>query len=170
MDLAAEQGGNVETTVPGQVVKHGDVTCIGYTDMPSRLPSQSSTLYSNNISKFLLSMGPFTGHKDQFAIDEKDDAVRGALVLEGGEWRWPPPPLNLPVAAAPKKVRRGAARRAGWQGGGGLLWVGGWRLLHSEASTARPLFRAECAQRAQWAGASTRGSAARCGAWDRPSS
>lgn len=34
-----------------QVVKHGTVTCIGYTDMPSRLPAQSSTLLSNNISK-----------------------------------------------------------------------------------------------------------------------
>jgi len=51
VDLAAEQGGNVQTTVPGQVAKHGDVTCISYTDMPSRLPTQASTLYSNNISK-----------------------------------------------------------------------------------------------------------------------
>ena len=51
VDLAAEQGGNIETTVPGQVVQHGGVTCIGYTDMPSRLPAQASTLYSNNISK-----------------------------------------------------------------------------------------------------------------------
>ncbi|GAB4817580.1 hypothetical protein N2152v2_004626 [Parachlorella kessleri] len=101
VDLAAEQGGNIETTVPGQVVKHGDVTCVGYTDMPSRLPAQSSTLYSNNISKFLLSMGPFTGHKDQFLIDEKDDAVRGALVLEQGAMRWPAPPITLP--SAPKK-------------------------------------------------------------------
>jgi len=103
VDLAAEQGGNIETTVPGQVVKHRDVTCIGYADLPSRLPTQSSTLYSNNISKFLLSMGPFTGHKEQFMIDHKDDAVRGALVLEIGEMRWPAPPLPAPAAAAPKK-------------------------------------------------------------------
>lgn len=51
VDLAAENGGNIETTVPGQVVKHGGVTCIGYTDMPSRLATQASNLYSNNISK-----------------------------------------------------------------------------------------------------------------------
>lgn len=51
VDLAAEQGGNVETTVPGKVVQAGGVTCIGYTDLPSRLPTQSSTLFSNNISK-----------------------------------------------------------------------------------------------------------------------
>jgi Alanine dehydrogenase/PNT, C-terminal domain len=45
-----------------QVIKtHNGVTCVGYTDLPSRLATQSSALYSNNISKFLLSMGPFTG-------------------------------------------------------------------------------------------------------------
>ena len=36
VDLAAETGGNVATTKPGEVVKHGEVTCIGYTDFPSR--------------------------------------------------------------------------------------------------------------------------------------
>ena len=57
VDLAAEAGGNIETTKPGQVYKYNDVTHIGYTDFPSRLPTQSSTLYSNNISKLLLSFG-----------------------------------------------------------------------------------------------------------------
>lgn len=77
------------------------VTCIGYTDLPSRLPTQSSTLYSNNLSKFLLSMGPFTKHKDHFFIDHKDDAVRGALVLDNGEMMWPPPPpkVGTPLAS-----------------------------------------------------------------------
>lgn len=81
-------GGNVETTVPGQVVKHGSVTCIGYTDMPSRLPTQASTLFSNNISKFLLSMGPFTGHKASFLVDHKDDAVRCVMTVPCLGWRW----------------------------------------------------------------------------------
>lgn len=57
VDLAAEAGGNFETTRPGELYKYNDVTHIGYTDLPSRLPTQSSTLYSNNISKLLLSMG-----------------------------------------------------------------------------------------------------------------
>lgn len=62
VDLAAEMGGNIETTSPGEVITtENGVTCIGFTDMPSRLATQASTLYSNNISKFLLSMGPFTG-------------------------------------------------------------------------------------------------------------
>lgn len=57
VDLAAEAGGNVETTKPGEVYVFNDVTHIGLTDLPSRLPTQSSTLYANNISKFLLSIG-----------------------------------------------------------------------------------------------------------------
>ena len=52
------------------------VTCIGFTDLPSRLPTQSSTLYSNNITKLLLATGPFTTKvKDQFFIDHDDAAV-----------------------------------------------------------------------------------------------
>ena len=57
VDMAAESGGNIETTKPGEIYSHHDVVHIGYTDLPSRLPTQSSTLYSNNISKLLLSMG-----------------------------------------------------------------------------------------------------------------
>src|SRR6059058_3139246 len=49
VDLASEQGGNCELTVPGEVaVRHG-VTIIGYTDLPSRLANQSSTLYATNL-------------------------------------------------------------------------------------------------------------------------
>jgi H+-translocating NAD(P) transhydrogenase len=102
-------GGNIETTVPGKVAKHGNVTCVGFTDFPSRLPAQASTLYSNNISKFLLSMGPFTGHKDHFYLDHNDLAVRGALVLEGGDMRWPAPPV--PVAAPPKPKAEPPAKK-----------------------------------------------------------
>lgn len=56
VDLASETGGNIETIRPGQVYVYNDVTHVGLTDLPSRLPTQSSTLYANNISKFLLSM------------------------------------------------------------------------------------------------------------------
>ena len=57
VDLAAEAGGNIETTRAGELYKYNDVVHIGYTDLPSRLPTQSSTLYSNNIVKLLLSFG-----------------------------------------------------------------------------------------------------------------
>ena len=44
VDMAAEQGGNCELTVPGEVVVRKAVTIIGYTDLASRLARQSSTL------------------------------------------------------------------------------------------------------------------------------
>lgn len=58
VDLAAEAGGNIETTRPGQLYTDSNgVVHIGYTDLPSRLPTQSSTLFANNISKFLMAIG-----------------------------------------------------------------------------------------------------------------
>ncbi|KAJ5470259.1 hypothetical protein N7530_007616 [Penicillium desertorum] len=77
VDLAAEAGGNCEATVPGELSSYKDVTIIGYTDLPSRLPTQSSTLYSNNITKYLLSMAP---EEKSFGIDFKDEVVRGSIV------------------------------------------------------------------------------------------
>lgn len=88
VDLAAENGGNVETTVKDEkIITDNGVTCLGYTDLPSRLPTTSSSLYSNNISKFLLSAGPQTTKvKDYYLIDHKDEAVRGMLVTEQGKF------------------------------------------------------------------------------------
>lgn len=108
VDLAAEAGGNIGYTKANEVVKTPNgQTVIGYTDLPSRLPTQSSTLYSNNISKFLLSMGPFsTGKKDEFVVDYDDEAVRGALVLDEGEMRWPAPPPASAAAAPPPAPKK----------------------------------------------------------------
>ncbi|CAH0016943.1 unnamed protein product [Clonostachys rhizophaga] len=98
VDLAAEAGGNCEATVPGQLATYNDVKIIGYTDLPSRLPTQSSTLYSNNITKFLLSMTP----KDkEFGIDLSDEVVRGAIVSQDGEVL-PPAPRPAPPPAPAK--------------------------------------------------------------------
>ena len=97
VDLAAEAGGNVETTKPGELYRYKGVTHIGYTDLPSRLPTQSSTLYGNNISKLLLSMGP----KGVFHLDMEDEVVRGSIILQDGKMMWPPPPPPAQPAAPP---------------------------------------------------------------------
>lgn len=62
VDLAAEVGGNIETTVADKtIMTQNGVTCIGYTSLASKMGAQASALYSDNISNFLLSIGPFTG-------------------------------------------------------------------------------------------------------------
>ena len=104
VDLAAEAGGNCVATVPGErITTKNEVTVIGFTDLPSRMPSTSSTLYSNNITKYLLSVGPFTGDKGVLAFDDGDPAVRSALVLRDGALTWPPPALP-PLPSAKSKA------------------------------------------------------------------
>mmetsp|Transcript_25934 Transcript_25934/g.43238 ORF Transcript_25934/g.43238 Transcript_25934/m.43238 type:complete len:1054 (+) Transcript_25934:196-3357(+) len=107
VDLAAEAGGNVETTVMDQrIVTANGVTCLGYTDLPSRLSTTSSSLFSNNISKFLLSAGPTTtkeaGH---YVIDHNDEAVRGMLVLEKGAMMFPAPLPPPPPVVEQKEIK-----------------------------------------------------------------
>merc|ERR1711863_45653 len=109
VDLAAEAGGNIETITPGEVTVYNNVTHIGYTDLPSRLPAQASTLYSNNLAKLLLSMGD---GKENFNLDMTDDVVRGSIVLNNGVTSWPPnPPISV-AAAAPKGGAAAAAAAA----------------------------------------------------------
>ncbi|GLI60330.1 hypothetical protein VaNZ11_002448 [Volvox africanus] len=115
VDLSAEAGGNCAYTKPGEVVRTPNrVTVIGYTDMPSRMAGQSSSLYANNISKLLLSAGPFTGGpKGHFKIDHADPVIRGSLVLEDGELRWPPPPGVIPAANTKTSVDKDTKKETG---------------------------------------------------------
>jgi len=100
VDLAAEQGGNCELTEPDKVVEQHGVTIIGYTDMPSRLPSTSSQLYATNLRHLLTDMTP---EKDgQIVVDMEDEVIRGATVCKDGATTWPPPAPKL--SAAPPKA------------------------------------------------------------------
>jgi NAD(P) transhydrogenase subunit alpha len=100
VDLAAEQGGNCALTEPGKiVVKHG-VTIIGLTDLPSRLPTQSSQLYGTNLRHLLTDLTP---EKDgQMNINMDDEIIRGVTVIHKGEITWPPPPPKISAAPAQK--------------------------------------------------------------------
>lgn len=103
VDLAAEQGGNCKLSKPDQVVTHNGVKIIGYTDLPSRLATQSSQLYSTNLRHMLTDLTP---EKDgQVDINMEDEVIRGATVIKDGEVTWPAPPpkLSAAPAAAPAK-------------------------------------------------------------------
>ena len=117
VDLAAEQGGNCELTVPHELsVTENGVTIIGYSDLPSRLPTQSSQLYATNLRHLLTDMTP---EKDgQMVIDMEDEAVRGATVINAGEITWPPPAPKLSAAPAkpaeaPAVVEKPEPKKAG---------------------------------------------------------
>ena len=106
VDMAAEQGGNCELTVPGEaVVRHG-VTIIGYTDLASRLAKQASTLYSTNLLRLTEEL---CKTKDGVInVNFDDDAIRGLTVVKDGAITWPPPAPKLP-AAPPQAARPAAA-------------------------------------------------------------
>jgi len=119
VDMAAEQGGNCELTEPGQaVVRHG-VTLIGYTDLPSRLARQSSTLYSTNLLRLTEEL---CKTKDGVIdVNMDDDAIRGLTVVKDGAITWPAPPPKLPAAPPPKPAAAvaPAAKKSGHGHGAG---------------------------------------------------
>jgi NAD(P) transhydrogenase subunit alpha len=117
VDMAGEQGGNCELTVPGEaVVRHG-VTIIGYTDLVSRLAKQSSTLYSTNLLRVTEEL---CKTKDGVInVNMDDDAIRGLTVIKEGSITWPPPPPKLPAVAPQAKPATAAAAPKGHGHGGG---------------------------------------------------
>ncbi len=100
VDLAAEQGGNCELTVPNEIVERHGVTIIGYTDLPSRLAAQSSQLYATNLRHLLTDLTP--GKDGQIVVDMEDEVIRGATICKDGETTWPPPAPKL--SAVPKQA------------------------------------------------------------------
>jgi NAD(P) transhydrogenase subunit alpha len=117
VDLAAEGGGNCELTSPNEkVVEHG-VTILGYTDLPSRLPTQSSTLYGNNLVKLL----GLLGGGEEFKLDFEDEIVRGATVVRDGEITWPPPQTAAPSPPPKPKPPALQPQEAGEAKGGSAL-------------------------------------------------
>lgn len=100
VDLAATGGGNCELTVPGEtVVTDNGVTIVGYTDLTSRLPQQSSQLFGTNVVNFLKLVTP--GKDGTLVLDLDDPVQRGMTVAQAGEILWPPPPIAVSAAPAP---------------------------------------------------------------------
>ncbi|ORM55268.1 NAD(P) transhydrogenase subunit alpha [Pantoea conspicua] len=114
VDLAAQNGGNCALTVPNQVtVTPNGVKIIGYTDLPSRLPTQSSQLYGTNLVNL---MKLLCKEKDgNITVDFDDVVVRGVTVIRDGEVTWPAPPIQVSAApqaapAAAKNVQKAAVK------------------------------------------------------------
>jgi len=105
VDLAAERGGNCELTKPDEkIVTDNDVTIVGYTDFPSRMASQSSSLYATNIRHMMTDLTP---KKDGVIVHNmEDDVIRGATVAYQGEITFPPPPPKIQAIAAKKPAEK----------------------------------------------------------------
>lgn len=113
VDMAAANGGNVEGTVPGEVVVSANgVRIIGYTDLAGRLAAQSSQLYGTNLVNLMKLMTP--GKDGRLVLDFDDVVQRSMTVVRDGELTWPPPAVQVSAAPAapvvdvpaPEKVLR----------------------------------------------------------------
>ena len=118
VDMAAEQGGNCELTRAGEAVVHHGVTIVGYTDLPSRMATQSSQLFATNVRHLVADLTP--GKDGVIRIDMDDEVVRGATVVHDGALTWPAPEpkrpsvaLHRPAAGAPPQVAAAVGPRPG---------------------------------------------------------
>ncbi|MEB7584875.1 Re/Si-specific NAD(P)(+) transhydrogenase subunit alpha [Serratia rubidaea] len=105
VDLAAQTGGNCELTVADRITTTDNgVKIIGYTDLPSRLPTQSSQLYGTNLVNLLKLLAK--EKNGELDIDFEDSVIRGVTVVREDEITWPAPPIQ--VSAQPKPQAQGA--------------------------------------------------------------
>ena len=82
VDLAAEQGGNVELTRPGEAIEVDGVTILGFSNVPGRLAADASNLLARNIFNFVSAF--WDKEKSDFIVDWDDDIFKGvALTREG---------------------------------------------------------------------------------------
>ena len=83
VDMAADAGGNVEGTVPGETVEKHGVQVIGATNLARTLAADSSALFARNLYNFLSAFWD----KDQGrpVLPDDDEIVQGIRLTRGGK-------------------------------------------------------------------------------------
>jgi len=130
--MAAANGGNCELSRPDELVMSDNgVRIIGYTDLPGRLPTQSSQLFGTNIVNLMKLLTP---SKDGQVVLDFDDVVqRGMTVVRDGQKTWPPPPVQVsaqpavvaaPVAVKPEPKPKDPRRRYAYMALAALVFLG----------------------------------------------
>jgi H+-translocating NAD(P) transhydrogenase subunit alpha len=83
VDLAAETGGNVEGSLPGEEVMVGEVIVWGGRDVPSEMPVHASQLYAMNVYSLLT----LVAKDGQVVVDASDEIIDGCAVVLDGDVR-----------------------------------------------------------------------------------
>ncbi|PPI86791.1 Re/Si-specific NAD(P)(+) transhydrogenase subunit alpha [Candidatus Pantoea edessiphila] len=96
VDLAIQSGGNCSLTIPDKIITtNNGVKIIGYTDLASRLPTQSSQLYANNILNLIKLISK--GKQGKIELDFNDVVVRHITIIDKGNIIWPAPPIKISI-------------------------------------------------------------------------
>lgn len=106
VDLAGEQGGNCELTVPGETVVRNRVTIIAPLHIASELAFHSSQMYAKNISALVNLLAP----KGTLQLNFDDDIIAAVCVTASGEIRHAPTRARLDGATASPRTSAGTAQ------------------------------------------------------------
>jgi NAD(P) transhydrogenase subunit alpha len=83
VDMAAETGGNVEGSVPNEIVEWAGVTIIGKGNLAGEVSRDASQMYASNL--FNLVDDNWDAERKLFAVDFEDDILAGCIITHGGE-------------------------------------------------------------------------------------
>jgi len=81
VDLAVEQGGNIEGSKPGEIFETGGVKIVGLTNLPGRIAADASALYARNLQAFA---GLLINEEGELEPNYEDEILKGALVARDG--------------------------------------------------------------------------------------
>jgi NAD(P) transhydrogenase subunit alpha len=82
VDLAVEQGGNVEGSVPGEVVVRQGGKIVGQRNVPSRVATDASALYARNLYNFISAF--WDKDSKVLTLDSADEIVAGVTLTRAG--------------------------------------------------------------------------------------
>jgi NAD(P) transhydrogenase subunit alpha len=82
IDLAVEQGGNVEGSAAGEMIERHGVRIVGHRNVPSRLAADASALYSRNLYNFLSAF--WDKEAGRVVLPDDDEIVKGVRLTSGG--------------------------------------------------------------------------------------
>tara|TARA_B100000686_G_scaffold347732_1_gene437079 strand:+ start:4027 stop:5148 length:1122 start_codon:yes stop_codon:yes gene_type:complete len=83
VDLAVETGGNAELSEENKIIVHKGIKIIGYTNYPSRIPGDSSTLFSKNVFNFIKILIDNENKKIKVNLD--DEIISKTLLSHQGK-------------------------------------------------------------------------------------
>ena len=78
VDLAAVNGGNCALTVPNEITEHNGVKIIGYTNYPSRIPSDASKLYARNLLNFITLL--YNKEEKKINLNFDDEIINSCII------------------------------------------------------------------------------------------
>src|SRR3954471_7723761 len=100
VDLAGEQGGNCELTVPGETVVRNDVTIIAPLHISSDLAYHASQMYAKNVAALATLLAP----KGEINLNFSDDIIDAVVVTANGQVRHQPTRARLGLPIEPSTV------------------------------------------------------------------